>query len=115
MKLLSIAIIIATMSSSIGEAAMYGYLKGIPQELIFMYNLGKQGARFFGIILFGVLNVYGTDKIIYFLPIGALVLPYILCFNWIDEHRLTHRQEYNVYRLKEQVGVEEEELIEDLE
>ena len=41
MWLLSIAVIIANSSTSIGEATMYGYLKGIPQELIFMYNLGK--------------------------------------------------------------------------
>ena len=65
--------------------------------------------------MFGVLDAYGTEMVVFFLPMFALVLPYILCFNWIDEHRLTHRQEYNVYRLKEQVGVEEEELIEDLE
>ena len=41
LTLLSLAAIISTFTTSIGEASMIGYLKGIPQELIFLYNMGK--------------------------------------------------------------------------
>ena len=100
LTLLSAAAIISTCATSIGEASMIGYLKGIPQELIFLYNMGKQGAKFFSIFALGVMKIKGIDTVRFFLPCVLMLGPYLWCFDWIEYQRLSHSQEYNVYRLK---------------
>ena len=46
------------------------------------------------------MKVQGIDTIRYFLFSLPMLGPYIWCFDWIEYQRLSHSQEYNVYRLK---------------
>ena len=100
LKLASLATLISTFAASIGEAAIIGYLKGIPQELIMMYGIGKSSTRCTSIVAFVVLLRFGPTTIKWFFPVVLILGPYIMCFEWIDEKRLTHNQIYNVYKIK---------------
>ena len=46
----------------------------------------------------------------YFLATMLLIGLYIICFDWIEYQRLSHSQEYNVYRLKNPEANKEEGL-----
>ena len=63
------------------------------------------------------MKIKGADTVRFFLPCVLMLGPYIWCFDWIEYQRLSHSQEYNVYRLKNPGGNngEEAELIDNPE
>ena len=86
-SMVSFAAVISTFAASIGEAAMLGYLKGIPQELIIMYGIGKSSSRCFGVLALTLMTIYGSSTIKFFFLMVLLVGPYIICFDWMDGRR----------------------------
>ena len=49
LAMISVASLMSTAAAAIGEAALFGYMKGFPHELIAYLGLGKTNAKFFGL------------------------------------------------------------------
>ena len=79
---------------------MLGYLKGIPQELIIMYGIGKSCSRCFAVLTLTVVTIFGLEMMVFFFPMLLMLGPYIICFEWMDGRRMEHEQYFNAYKIR---------------
>ena len=100
LSLISLAVVISTFAAKVGEAAILGYIKGVPPELTIYYVMGKSSARCFSVFALTLMNYYGIEMMKYFFFSMLLVGPYIICFEWVDERRMEHNEHSNFYKLK---------------
>ena len=91
LRILCGVVVISSISSSIGEAAILGYLKVIPYEMIFRYNTGKMLGIAVGTFSASIFIIYGIEMIVFFFPLVLTLGLYVICFDWIDFYRLTHK------------------------
>ena len=100
MTLATIAVIIQSFAFVYGQCAILGYFKGIPQELIPSYVLGRMIADIIGVLARLTMQNFTIDAIKYYFILGFMICPYLDSFKWIDKNRMQHKQHINNFRVK---------------